>query len=92
MLGISWTQFLIRMGSSVTVNLSALITGIRCYLVNFKLHNSKKPPDAYKCVFYGQWVFFAQVFTQVSINPQSSVPACSSLIVNSRKGVWGKVH
>lgn len=87
--GVSCPQVVFRMGWLVTVKFSVLITGVRCYLVNLKLHNSKKQMSVSVC-FMGN-VLFAQVFTQHSINPQSSAPACSSLMVNSRNGSLGKV-
>lgn len=80
--GISCPQVVFRMDWLLTVKFSALITGIRCYLVNFKFRNSKNQMSV--SVWFLGNVLFAQVFTQLSINPQSSVPACSSLMVNSR--------
>lgn len=83
--GISCPQVVFRMDWLVTVMFSVLITDIRSYLVNFKLHNSKNHMSVSEC-FMGN-----VLFAQLSINPQSSIPACSSLVVNSRNGSLGKV-
>lgn len=86
--GISCPQVMFRMGCLMTGKFSAIITGIRCYLVNLKLRNPPKT-DVSMCFMCN--VLFAEVFTQLSINSQSSAPACSSLMVISRNGSLGKV-
>lgn len=66
------------------VKFSALIIGIRCYLVNFKLCNFKNKLPVSVC--FVDNILFAWVFTQISEYPQGFVPACSRIMVNSRNG------
>uniref|UniRef100_A0A493TW55 SH2 domain-containing protein n=1 Tax=Anas platyrhynchos platyrhynchos TaxID=8840 RepID=A0A493TW55_ANAPP len=88
--GISSSQVVFRLRWLVSVKFSALIADTRCFLVNFKLHNSRDQIMSVSVYFMGN-SHLAQAFMQLSINPQSSVPAHSSLMVTYRHGSLGRV-
>lgn len=88
--GISSSQVVFRLHWLVSVKFSALIADTRCFLVNFKLHNSRDQIMSVSVYFMGN-SHLAQAFMQLSINPQSSVPADSSLMVTYRHGSLGRV-